>query len=76
MLAKNLAIALLAIIFIGALSGGRDLGDTIRRGVRTLLLLALLIVALVFLTNSQEIVLDWLLEQLSANRIPYSPKKN
>lgn len=76
MLVKNVVLIFLGIIFIGAMFGGKDLGDIIRKGVRTLLLLALLIVVLIFLTGDQEIVLEWLLDQLSTQPIFQQPKNS
>lgn len=73
---KIVVLFFLGIIFLGALSGGKDLGDIIRKGVRVLLLLALLIVVLIFLTDGQEIVLEWLLDQLSTQSIPQPPKNS
>jgi hypothetical protein len=60
MIMQYVALTMVAVIVLGALSGGKDMGDTIRRGLRALLLLVALLIVAYFLYESWPVILEWL----------------
>ena len=66
MLMNYAIITIMAIVVLGALNGGQNIGDTIRRGVKTLLVLIGVLIILGYLYDSWPVVLEWIEAQVSA----------
>lgn len=57
-----IGIFLTAVIVLGAMSGGREFGDTIKRGIQTLITLAILVFIGILVAENWDSIQDWLLQ--------------
>ncbi len=60
MLPSIIAILIIFVLFLGAFSGGEGFGDTIRKGVRSLITLIVLLLLTYIVFENWEAIQRWL----------------
>jgi len=60
MMVQYVALTMVVVLVLGALSGGKEMGDTIRRGLKALLFLVALFIVAYFLYENWPMILEWL----------------